>query len=234
MSTFRAAAEATRAYQHALSYFVERLEDQQQRETGRQSLQDIVNEIGPVIEAYPIWHPLVSKQRINHGNTTFTSVSQPSNTRNHFGGCYEGLDHTMFFLNGFITCPYPHATQSVIESAEKIIHPLATITTRQLDVKLYNSEATPILVKCDWELQALETFDENGRISLPVAMFCILDAMGTDWYHCEYVGRWESMRPYLLGCPHGTRSSLFVNHKTGQSITKFWNLLIRTEMFDIY
>jgi hypothetical protein len=39
------------------------------------------------------------------------------------------------------------------------------------------------------------------------------------------------MQPYLLGAPHGSRSSLFVTQETGQTIKKVWNLLINTGMF---
>ena len=42
---------------------------------------------------------------------------------------------------------------------------------------------------------------------------------------------WETMRPHFLGCPHGSRSSLFVHQETGQVIRNIWNALIHTGMF---
>jgi hypothetical protein len=42
---------------------------------------------------------------------------------------------------------------------------------------------------------------------------------------------WDTMRPYFLGRPHGSRSSLFVNQETGQAIKKVWEALTHTDMF---
>jgi len=42
---------------------------------------------------------------------------------------------------------------------------------------------------------------------------------------------WETMRPYFLGSPHGSRSSLFVNQETALTMKKIWHLLINTGMF---
>ena len=38
------------------------------------------------------------------------------------------------------------------------------------------------------------------------------------WRKFDVDQSWETMRPFLLGSPHGSRSSLFVNQETGQSI----------------
>lgn len=39
------------------------------------------------------------------------------------------------------------------------------------------------------------------------------------------------MRPYILGSPHGRRSSLFVNQESGQAMKKVWEALIASGMF---
>lgn len=39
------------------------------------------------------------------------------------------------------------------------------------------------------------------------------------------------MRPYFLGTPNGSRSSLFVTQETGQVLKTLWNTIINTGMY---
>ncbi|WP_290525927.1 hypothetical protein [Alcanivorax sp.] len=177
---------------------------------------DIVDELGPVVDTYPTWHPLVC----NHDGRS--PVTTPSKSCG-----YRGLDHTRHFFNGFITCPYGDG-QEVIDSVNALpIHPIAHITAERLDVKLYNPEATPILVKCNWD----KPLGMDGMIPLSIAMPLILEQEIPSWRWAQVAETWETMRYYLLGSPHGARSSLFVNQETGQAIKKIWNSLIYTGMF---
>jgi hypothetical protein len=179
-------------------------------------LENIRDMCGPVVESYPSWHPLVCNHNAENPETT------PSNRCG-----YEGLDHTRYFANGFITCPYGDG-QNVLDSVEALPrHHAAYITAERLDVHLYHSNATPILVKCNWE----KPLQADGMIPLSTAMPLLLEKEVPCWTWAQVAETWETMRPYFLGRPHGSRSSLFVSQETGQAIMKIWDALIRTGMF---
>lgn len=218
---FRADEAARVGYEQVEAYLVPRprCADEAQRARSRAALEDIVDELGPVVNAYPSWHPLVC----NHDGRL------PTTTPSDLCG-YKGLDHTRYFANGFITCPYTASgkAEKVIESVNALpYHPAATITAEKLDVQLYHPDATPVLVKCEWN----KRLDEDGMIPLSVAMPLILEKELPCWHWSDVAETWETMRPYFLGRPHGSRSSLFVSQETGQAIKKIWNALIFTGMF---
>ena len=193
-----------------------RFVDEKVRIESRYKLEDIVDELGPVVDSYPSWHPLVC----NHDSRR--PVTLPSSESR-----YRGLDHTRFFRNGFITCPYNDG-QEVIDSVEALPeHPVALITAQRLDVKFYNDGCTPILVKCNWA----RPMENSGMIPLSVAVPLILEQEVPCWRWSSVAETWASMRHYLLGSPHGSRSSLFVSQETGQGIKKVWETLIYTGMF---
>lgn len=215
---FRADEAARIGYEEAVAYLVPRPRDADEsvRARSKDALMDIVDELGPVVDTYPTWHPLVCNQDPRY------PVLVPSDDCG-----YKGLDHTRFFANGFITCPY-HDGQKVIDSVNALpSHPVANITAERLDVEFYNSSTTPILVKCEWS----KPLNSDGTIPLSIAIPLILEQEVPCWRWSELAETWESMRELLLGRPHGARSSLFVNQETGQAIKKIWNSLIYTGMF---
>tara|TARA_R110002167_G_scaffold92849_9_gene249227 strand:+ start:759 stop:1172 length:414 start_codon:yes stop_codon:yes gene_type:complete len=125
---------------------------------------------------------------------------------------YEGLDHTIHFMNAFITCPYEDES-SVIDSVNKFPwNRLAVISAEHINVKLCNFGTNPILVKCDWE----QTIPFDG-ISKNLAIPLLLEQELACWGHSQFAEIWETMRPYFLGIPSGKRSSLFVNQETGST-----------------
>ena len=215
---FRADESAREGYEYVEHYFIPRPRDvnEFERERSKQALLDIVEQCGAVVDSYPTWHPLVC----NHDSSQV--ITTPSERCG-----YKGLDHTKFFVNGFVTCPYGDG-QDVIDSVNALpFNPVAIITAERLDVKLYNPNATPILVKCEWQKPLLM----DRTIPLSIAIPLILEKELPCWRFSEVAETWESMRPYFLGVPHGSRSSLFVNQETGQAIKKIWNSLIYTGMF---
>ncbi|MBF0613011.1 MAG: hypothetical protein G8345_18190 [Magnetococcales bacterium] len=215
---FRADEAARAGYEEVERYLIPRHgeTDESQRKRSKNALLDIVDSLGPVINSYPTWHPLVC----NHDN------KEPETTPSKQCG-YEGLDHTRYFVHGFITCPYGDG-QKVIDSVNALpYHPAATITAEKLDVQLYNPQATPILVKCDWN----KPFPMDRMIPLSIAMPLLLEMEIPKWRRSQVAETWETMRYYFLGSPHGSRSSLFVSQETGQAIKKIWEALIHTGMF---
>tara|TARA_B100001989_G_scaffold247983_1_gene220941 strand:+ start:4963 stop:5628 length:666 start_codon:yes stop_codon:yes gene_type:complete len=213
---FRADESAQRGFEAVKNYLVPRDIEASERERSEKKLLEIVSEYGPVVDSYPSWHPLVTHHDDHHPLTV---------PREECG--YKGLDHTRYFLNAFITCPYDDG-QKVIDSVEALpFSSIATITAERLDVQLYNSNATPILVCCDW--QNLVNHNEMIPASLAVPLMLQKEVPCWEWSQCGE--DWETMRSYFLGSPHGSRSSLFVSQETGLAMKKIWNLLLSTEMF---
>lgn len=216
---FRAEEAAQTNYDEALNYLIGRLRDvsPEERLRSKHALEDLVEELGPVVRAYPSWHPLVC----HHDDRHPVTVPSPR--------CgYEGLDHTRFFAHGFVTCPYDDG-QRVFDSVERLQHKhrAATLTAERLDVKLYSASASPILVKCEWH----EPLPTDKLIPLKLAMPLLLAKQVPCWEWAQVAETWESMRPHFLGTPHGARSSLFVSQETGQAMKKIWEALIYTGMF---
>lgn len=214
---FRADEAARTRYEEVEKYLVlrPRDSDEAQRARSKKALEEIVGELGPVVDRYPSWHPLVRNHDSRH------PVTVPSDRCG-----YEGLDHSKYFVNGFITCPYGDG-QEILDSVRALPrHHAAYITAEKLDVQFYNAEVTPILVRCHWE----ELFPDH-MIPLAVAVPLILEKEVPCWMWSEVAETWESMRSYFLGAPHGARSSLFVSQETGQGIKKVWETLIYTGMF---
>lgn len=215
---FRADEAANDGRISAEKYLLSRLTDISSEELAksREKLMDLFDELGPVIYTYPSWHPLVSDKRVAYDLLT----------PNEECG-YHGLDHTIFFANGFITCPYDDG-QKVIDSVFNLkLSEVADITAERLDVKFYASSATPILVKCIWQ----KPLSKDGTIPSSIAIPLLLENELPNWTTAQVGETWDTMSSYFLGKPHGKRSSLFVNQETGQNMKKIWESLINTGMF---
>ncbi len=214
---FRADEARSSGYEHARSYLLSRSIEGRERKRSEEVFLDIVDRDGPVIDSYPHWHPLVAS---HHDSLC------PATTPERACG-YEGLDHTIYFANAFVTCPYGDG-QKVIDSVHNLPeHPVATITAEYLDVQLYQPTAEPILVRCEWN----QPLPADRMIPKSWAVPLILELELPCWRSAKLAESWETMKPYFLGCPHGSRSSLFVNQETGQAIKNIWNALIHTGMF---
>lgn len=137
---FRADEEIEKGRLRAVSYLTKHLAPAE-----RTAAEEVVNELiaahGPVVESYPSWHPLVTR---GPGCRT----SPPIRPGESSG--YKGLDHTIYFRNAFVTCPYTDGS-AVLKSVAKLKrHFAADITAEPLEIPLYNAGVTPVLVKCEW------------------------------------------------------------------------------------
>ena len=216
---FRADEAARTGLEEVTRYLIPRARDvsDADRARSKEVLTGILEELGPVVDSYPSWHPLVRNHDFRNPETC------PSERCG-----YRNLDHTRYFANGFITCPYPHGEDEVLKSVAGLMqHPAAYITAEKLNVVLYNPQAIPILVRCEWE-KPLHT---DGTIPLSIALPLLLEKEVPCWRWAEVAETWETMRSYFLGRPCGSRSSLFVNQETGQAMKKIWEALIHTGMF---
>ena len=214
---FRADEARSSGEERARSYLVSRTIEPDQRAPSETAFLDIIEELGPVVDSYPHWHPLVAA----HSNP-----QRPSATPD--GECgYKGLDHTVYFANGFVTCPYSDE-QEVMDAVDELPpHPLARTSAERLDAQLYHPGTTAVLVRCEWE----NPLPTDGMIPKPWAVPLLLERELPCWRWAEVAETWETMLPYFLGRPHGRRSSLFVNQETGQAMKYVWNAPINTGMF---
>lgn len=204
--------------EHALTYLVKSLSPEYRKESESQ-LQLILDKFGPVVDAYPTWHPIVASNY--NGETPETYPCGRSG--------YSNLDHTINLRNAFITCPYGGA-EEVIKSVERLEsrdHLWATIEAEELDFKLYNDGATPVLVKCNWHGMS----ETDGTIPKRFVVARMLEQELPGWCDADVGETWETMRPYFLGRPCGARSSMFVSQETGQKMKNVWNAVLNAGVF---
>lgn len=213
---FRADEAAASGYESLKEYLISRNFSPSDRARSEKVLLDIVKECGPAVKGYPTWHPLVR----NHDGR------QPEILPGK--DClYRGLDHTQYLAHGFITCPYGDGSD-VIDSVNRLPpHPVAEITAEKLDIKFYNDSATPILVRCSW----LKELEDGHLVPKRLAVPLMIEQELPGWTSAQRGETWETMRPYLLGKPHGNRSSLFVSQDTALALKTIHLAMVESGMF---
>ncbi len=213
---FRADEAASRGFDEVKSYLVPRQASIAKRKKAEDFLHSVVDRCGPVVDKYPLWHPLVY-----NGNR-----KNPSRYPDESCG-YHGLDHTRYFAHGFITCPYNDG-KGIISSVQKIdIPPCAYLEIEEVDVDLYMEGTKTILVRCEWP-KGLEV---NHLIPKSLAVPLMLEREVPVWRWAKMAETWENMRTFLLGEPHGNRSSLFVGQDTALAIKKIYISLVESGMY---
>ena len=188
------------------------------REKGKLYLERLTHWLGPVVDCYPIWHPLMASSRAKK-----TKPNHPS-----YECGYHGLDHTVLFAHGFITCPYTDG-EDVIESVKALSKTkVAEISATKLDLPLYAVGACPILVECHWK------FNLEPDLTIPsrVAVALMLKQALADWERSDYSLDWEAVSYNMLGSPHGQLSSLFINRETGLKMRKAWQAVCAAGVFE--
>ncbi len=213
---FRADEAASSGFERLSTYLIPRSFSPTDRARSEEVLAEIVAECGPAVDGYPSWHPLVRNHNERNPET------HPSDRCR-----YKGLDHTKYLAHGFITCPYGDG-EAVLESIDRLpSHPAATITAERLDAKFYNEAATPILVRCEWS----KSLEQGSLVPKSLAVPLMLEQELPCWRWAERAETWERMRPYLLGEPHGNRSSLFVSQDTALALKKMYLAMTESGMF---
>lgn len=219
--SFRINESTTSGLEYAMSSLCYRKNlDAEQVSEGIALVEQIAAKWGPVVEAYPSWHPFVAA-----GNKDPYSPAMTPGER-----CgYKGIDHSVFFRNAFITCPYGGAEQ-VIQSVEEIQFPdYVSVECEPLNTVLYHPDATAILVTCDWRFDS----EEDGTIPKRYAIGSMIEQEIRCWTQANFAETWETMRPHLLGVPCGSKTSLFVNHETGQAMKKVWDSMNHAGVFGL-
>lgn len=216
--SFRGDVAAKTGAEEARRYLIPRSFDRQTRERAGRKFDELLLKYGPVVAAYPSWHPLVAQHKDKSSPATYPS--------DRCG--YKGLDHTIYLAHAFVTCPYDDG-QVVIDSVNLLdAPPCASLSAERLGVHFYNESTTPILVSCEWSLP----LDEDHAIPKCVALPLMLEQELPAWRWAQVSETWEDMRPYFLGRPHGNRSSLFVSQETALTLKKTYELMVESGMYN--
>lgn len=222
---FRRDEAIERGFEKAARYLIPKELTSQEQQELRYYLEDLTLRLGPVVDMYPTWHPLVC----NHNKTD--PITLPSRECG-----YDGLDHTVYFANGFLSCPYhSYNGQKIIDSvnelweseAYKRYSHVASIEVERIDKPFYHSGTDPILVVCDW----LKSIPNDRTIPKNIAIGLMLENEVPCWRESQCGETWETMRPYLMGEPCGKRSSMFLDQEAGQAMKKVYEAITYSGMF---
>ncbi len=214
-NSFRANEAAAKGRDEAIYKYSRYFRAASEREAVSLYIDDLIVRYGPVVDGYPSWHPFTSVPKEER-----TQISDPKSTPQRF----KRLDHTIYFRHAFVTAPYG-GVKDVIESARA--KGSGYIDAEEIsDVKLYHSEASPVLVTCTGVPK-----EADGTISKRFALGNMLSTELSGWDLATCGESWEDMRRYILGTPCGSRSSLFVNQETGKALREVFELLNRHELF---
>lgn len=168
----------------------------------------LTTKLGNVIDSYPIWHPILnsSTRKLVGKDDSISKVS-----------AFEGADHTVLFVRGFITCPYSELTANAIVKA---VNDVPELTAHRLAYPLYSTDAYPVLV----QVSHLE-LEDDGTINTKDAMKWYLKYLSDSVEHTQVADTWWSLKEFYLGTPCGSRSSILVNQVTGGNFKKLLDTL---------
>jgi hypothetical protein len=166
------------------------------------------------VDSYPDWHPILTAPPRHFGEHIF-SLSQVNT--------YEGIDHTTEFVRGFVTCPYSE------DAADRLVNAAGQVPglyARRLEDPLYSDHAHPVVVAAmNVELEA------DGTIRSRDALAWFVQQTAGEATGAQVAETWWNMRSNILGSPHGSRSSLFVNQHTGAHMRKILEAMNASGMF---
>lgn len=208
---FRAPTVAAQQNAKAFAYLTKNLKD---REAGRRQVERLIQELGNAVVIYPDWHPILTVPP-RSGAEHISSLSQ-LNT-------YEELDHTTEFVRGFVTCPYSNEGAGRLIEAVRMV---AGLYAYRLEEPLYANGTYPVVVEAtNVELEA------DGTIRSRDALAWFTQQMAGEATRAQVAETWWNIRSNILGAPHGSRSSLFVNQHTGVHMRKILDAMNNSGMF---
>lgn len=208
---FRAPAVASQQNAKAMSYLTKNLSDPC---AGRILVDQLIQELGGAVDRYPDWHPILTAPP-RQGNEHVSDVAQLKT--------YAGVDHTQAFVRGFVTCPYSTDRANRLVEA---VQPIPGLSASRLSGALYSNAAHPVVVAAtNVELEDDGTFRSRDAI----AWFTQRTAAAADG--AQVAETWWNIRTNILGSPHGSRSSLFVNQHAGLHMRKILEAMNASGMF---
>ncbi|RWI07373.1 hypothetical protein [Mesorhizobium sp.] len=208
---FRSPTVAAQQNAKAIAYLTKNLRDP---EMGRKQVEVLIEELGNAIDRYPDWHPLLTAPPRN-GAEQISSLSQVK--------VYEGIDHTTEFVRGFVTCPYPE------DGADRLVDVVSQVPglqARRLEQPLYSDNAHPVVV-----VATNVSLEADGTIRSRDALVWFAQQTAGEASGAQVAETWWNIRSNILGSPHGSRSSLFVNQHTGVHMRKILETMNASGMF---
>ena len=208
---FRAPTEAAQQNAKALSYLTKNLMN---REAGQRQVRLLNEELGNAVITYPDWHPILTAPP-RTGNEHVSSLSQLK--------VYTGLDHTILFVRGFVTCPYSDDAADRLVAA---VNGVPGLYAYRLEEALYADGAYPVVVVAtNVDLEA------DGTIRSRDALAWFVQQTAMEATSAQVAETWWNIRTNILGSPHGSRSSLFVNQHAGVHMRKILDAMNNSGMF---
>ncbi|MEJ5141569.1 hypothetical protein [Gluconobacter albidus] len=208
---FRSPNVATQQNAKAISYLTKSLNDPA---AGRQRVEALIEKLGNATDFFPDWHPILTAPPRHPGEHVASLTESPT---------YRELDHTVEFVRGFVTCPYSD------EGADKLVDTVRAVPgleAYRLEEPLYSDQAHPVVVVAvDVELEADGTIRSRDALTW-FAQLSAAKAAGA-----QVAETWWNIRSNILGAPHGSRSSLFVNQHTGTHMRKILEAMNASGMF---
>ncbi|MCY4302572.1 MAG: hypothetical protein OXC68_12670 [Aestuariivita sp.] len=212
---FRANQASARLNSQTADYFTKDLSNSTE---GLDAFQRVQERLGNVVESLPIWHPILTAplERPLHHRHALSYSTLP---------LYRPCDHTRQFVRGLLTCPYGE------ENADKLVKtinrvPGLSLNAERLDQPLYSDDAFPVLI------EAIEVeLETDGTIRSRDALTWFVQANVKYAHEATVAETWWNLRHFILGKPHGARSSLFVNDYTGRHMRKILETLNDSGMF---
>ena len=207
---FRASKIAAEQNAHALEYLTKNLDDE---EAGRRLFGSLLEDLGCVVECYPEWHPILTTPSKKRHEDVYDLSSLP---------IYDGVDHTILFVRGFVTCPY------VEEHAENLVRQVTEegLDAYRIEGPLYANNAYPVVVEASNVI-----LEADGTIKSRDAITWFVEKTINDIPRAQVAETWWNIHTMLLGSPHGARSSLFVNQYAGGHIRKILDVLNNSGIF---
>lgn len=208
---FRAPIVAAQQNAQAIAYLTKNLRDP---EAGKRQVECLLQELGNAIDIYPDWHPILTTPP-RHGTEHVQMLSELR--------VYEGIDHTTEFVRGFVTCPY---SDDVANQLVDSVNQVSGLAAYRLKEPLYADNAHPVVVVAiSIELEA------DGTIRSRNALAWFAQQTASEAINAQVAETWWNIRSNILGRPHGSRSSLFVNQHTGVHMRKILEAMNNSGMF---
>ena len=215
---FRASKTAAEQIALAIENMTKDLDDV---ETGRRLFGSLVENLGCVVDDYPVWHPILTTPSEKRHVDVIGLETLP---------IYDGIDHTVKFVRGFVTCPYSEETadnliRRVTEEVLKL-DDCPKLDAYRLEGPLYADNTYPVVVEAPNVI-----LEADGTIKSRDAITWFVEEIIQDVSKAQRAETWWNIRSELLGRPRGARSSLFVNQYAGGHIRKILEVLNNSGIF---
>lgn len=208
---FRAPTVAAEQKAMALKYLTSSLSDPAR---GEEAVNRLIRELGCPVDSFPDWHPILTIPNKGSGSQVFGMSDLKT---------YRECDHTIKFVRGFVTCPYSE------DKANKLVEEVNKhddLSASRLDEPLYAEGTYPVIV------EALGvSLEADGTIRSRDALTWFAQHTMRGAEVATVAETWWNIRSLILGAPHGSRSSLFVNQHAGVHMRKILDALNNSGIF---